>query len=373
MKKSVGLCLVALVFAGCIFDKKKDEIKSTPPDPSHGILVVTTSDFQSGEVRVIGLKDDSVMRDSVSIYQDNAARVMGGRIFILERYGASTLMEIGLSADLRVLSQVSLGDAFLNPQDIAEVSPGRFYISIQNGTSLLAGPAVGPFQSVNLAAYASPEDTAHFPNMDQMVMVGGKLYLAVQRGKNNPSGWGRLFDSAGLVLVINPARDSVERVIRLIHANPSGLAYADSAIYVITRGSQYVAGDGGIERIDLPSCSVSVVALENTFGADVLSIGDIAQRDGTRFYVALAHPWVGAGGNTQVALVDFKDGSVVHWLTPLTDAWGGLAYSRVDDKVCVGERGAQVEGVKIFSGTTGALLAGPISVGLAPYSMKVLE
>lgn len=368
----IVLCLALMMgWAGCLFDSetKRDPDPVAPYLPASRLLAVT-SDFQSGAVRGIGRTVDPL---NLAVFQDAAIRIIGNRVFILERFGASTIMEIDPSGAGRVISQTSLGNPQLNPVDMVEGTPGKFYVSLQNGTALMAGPAEGPFSPINLSAYANPGQTDGVPHMDQMVAAYGKVFVLIQRGKPSATGWGSDFDSVGLVVELNPVNDQVIRVHRLHHPNPGAIARVDSVLYILTRGSPYVCGDGGIEKIDLRNDSLSLVALESAFGTDVLGLGDLTWQGGTRFYISLSHPWNGSSSSVQVWLVDFADGSVIHRLGPVSDGWGGVAYSRADNRVCVGDRGTGSEGVRIFDGTTGAQLFGPVSAGLAPYGMQVLE
>jgi hypothetical protein len=284
-------------------------------------------------------------------------------------------MTLDLTGTGRVLTQVNLGSATVNPIDIVEASTSRYYVSVQNGKSLYAGPTGGSFAPViDLSSLANPGNIDGLPNMDQMVVAGGKVYLLIQRGKPNASGWGLDFDSCGLIAVVNPLRDSVEKTIRLKAANPGSIALSDSqTLYVINQGNPYASGDGDIERIDLTNDSVLVTATETDFGADVQSLSSLTLRDAENFYIMLSYAWTGSSGRAQVWLVNARTGAVLQKLSPLSDAWGGLAYSKPDNLVCVGDRGLGAEGVKLFNSTTGEFVSGPISVGLSPYSMRVLE
>src|SRR5262249_46974825 len=103
--------------------------------------------------------------------------------------------------------------------------------------------------SIDLSALA---DADGVPDMDQMAVVGDRLYVALQRLDIHTAL--RVPAQNGALAVIDTADDSLIGSIELTGKNPfaatKGLTVRNGAIYLAEAGLFGVM-DGGIERVDL--------------------------------------------------------------------------------------------------------------------------
>ncbi len=200
---------------------------------------------------------------------------------------------------------------------------------------------------------------SNFP--DQMIVVDGKGYLLVQRGIGSERG-----DSVGLIRILNTTNDSLLKTIRLHYSNPSSIVKAGGFLYIACTG-KYIAGDGAIEMLDPAMDSTTVLLRESELDPYCKAIMQLETKNDSVLYVAAYIEY----GNTPVWAINITHPGVIKRLSSVTDAFGGITYSRADQKLFVGERGFGIECVKIFDDTE--VLVTSLFLALPPYSMGVYD
>ncbi|MFP4521150.1 MAG: hypothetical protein ACLFQK_03305 [Fibrobacterota bacterium] len=104
---------------------------SLPPnsmDICESWLIVTCSDYVSGDLNVIDLTDLSVSDTDISISQDSKVKAVDGTVFIFERTDADNLTVLNSTLD-GIASQTALG-AGVNASDIDKIDSETAYLTL---------------------------------------------------------------------------------------------------------------------------------------------------------------------------------------------------------------------------------------------------
>jgi hypothetical protein len=269
------------------------------------IATTASCDFATGGLAEVAADSFDVVRHKLgAVDADSVIRKWNDRIFVLNRFRGSSVVEIDPDSKLEPKWGCSVG-AGSNPHDIAVVSETKAYVSRYDATSLAVvdlsrGPGCKNFTTgtIDLSPYA---DADGVPEMDQMTIVGGRLFVAIQRLDRNsffrPAGTGAL-------VVIDVATDEVAGVVELEIENPfvetKGLVYdeASARIYVGGPGELFTdLGDGGIEIVDPEALASEGVALGGgDLGGDLT---DFVLVGSGRGYAIVA------GENFEASIVEF--------------------------------------------------------------------
>jgi len=172
---------------------------------------------------------------------------------MVNRFQADNIQTLDPTRDFATVSQCSTGNGS-NPHDIAVLSPTKAYVTRYELTTLLVvTPSVGPtcdgfvLDTVDLAQFA---DADGIPEMDQMAIVDGVLYVSLQQVNRNNS-----FNPAGngIIAVVDTASDTVVGQIVLTGENPfgngKGLTVRDGMLVIAEAGrlaSTMAASNGSI-------------------------------------------------------------------------------------------------------------------------------
>ena len=242
---------------------------------------VTTGayDFSSAGFAVVDLASHAFEYRGGSLNGDAVIRAPRGIPVVVNRHNYNTLQILDADdANLATINDCSVSDGFnSNPQDVLLLSDSKGYVTPYAGGDLLVisppvlfEPELDPACSsiimdrIDLSAF----DSDGVPEMDQMVAVGSKIYVSIQRldeGHQPTKG-------NGAIVVIDSTTDSVVTSIPLSFANPfaetKGLPWDEfqQRIFVGGPGDIHVLGDGGIEAVD-PAGMVSAGMLMT--GADI--------------------------------------------------------------------------------------------------------
>lgn len=345
-------------------------------------LAVTTSDYVSGNVRTMLASDTSVSSNLLSVCNDNRIKANGGYLYILERFGADNILKMDPadSGAGAVVYQNNLGSAW-NPADIVFPSEGKAFISLTNYPVLLEINTVdgSVTDSVDLrgyVAFAGTDSAKTDPDADKMVVANGKIYLLVQRLN------GYVLGDTSKVLVIDPDAKTVDKAIPLRHKNPGSIIVNGTKIYVGCAGDLFgtATDDAAIEEIDISTDTWSKTAItESALGGAPIHL---AVKNSGELYVAVYEGW----GATPVKVLDIAAGTAAKKLAGLkmaaevksnsmgiTDAYGGLAVSADTKRLFVGERATGGAGILVFSTEDDTKIAGPVSTGLPPNDLTILE
>lgn len=255
--RSLSLALLGAL-AACSSGGVEDRTPGDTPPPLEGTSAfVVTTDFQTGSFAVFPvLQPDAVAKNVERIHSDAVARVHAGLVYVVNRLGGDNVQAIDPAAGYATRWQCSV-DNGSNPHDIAFAAPDKAYVTrYERATLLIVDPTTGPDcagfvrGTIDLAPLA---DADGLPEMDQAVVIGGKLYVTLQRLDRRsffrPSG-------RSTIAVIDVATDALVGTIDLTGTNPftesAGLAPDPKTGKLLLNevGELGRLDDGGIEWVD---------------------------------------------------------------------------------------------------------------------------
>lgn len=336
-------------------------------------LFVTTTDYQSGSAAFLAPGATEAEVNLLNVHSDAVARYRNGRIYIINRLGQDNVLVLDPNNLRTPLLQFSTGNG-TNPQDIAIVAPNKAYISrYESAELLIVDPQTGAERgTVDLSVFA---DADGLPEMSSMVQIGTRVYVACQRLDRN-NGFAPVGDSylavidtgTDALVDMNPGVDGVQG-IRLAATSPYSMVAVGHQI-ILSEVAGFGDQKGGIEVIDADTgTSHGLVISETQLGGDVTGLAMVDQEKG---YAVISD----ANFANFVKPVDLKSGAVgaaleghSHGFTP------DLAID--GNRLIVADRGTfdnpGAAGLLIYDATTGVLSAGPISTGLPPSSIAVMD
>jgi len=344
--------------------------------PAVGFVV--TTDFTVGNLTTITTTAPRSARKDVlgstGVHPDAVIRTFGGLVFIIQRFGENSIIVLDPENPSASIANYSTNDANTpgqqsDPHDIAFVSLSKAYVSRYSlNTLLIVNPRTGEhLGTIDLSRFA---DSDGIVEMDQMVIVNGKLYVSLQRLNQN-----NFFaaENGSFVVVIGTATDEIIDVdlttpgtqpIVLAGRNPfSRLTYLSSTdkIYFAHAGN-FFTGDafGGIEAIS-PSTNTSdgILISDNDFGGTLGAFNLLSETVG---YATVFD----ASFNNQVVSFDLSDGTVG---TALTGVGAGFIPNLAFDSegfLYVPDRDTRNPGIQVFDTTTNQKVEGAIDTGLPP-------
>jgi hypothetical protein len=222
---------------------------------------VVATDFETGGLATVGVATPRrVHRLRTDVFSDAVVRVTGGLTVVLNRFLADNVQVLTPKLRTRLQCGTVAGS---NPHDIVVAEPGRrgagpgkAYVTRYGAQELwIVDPAARGCRrfkrgTIDLSPWADPDG---LPEMDQMALVGARLFVTVQRLDRGrgfaPTGSSRL-------LVIDTASDAVTGEIVLAGRNAFGDASGivrdpvTGRLAVSTPGDLYTVGDGGIQWVD---------------------------------------------------------------------------------------------------------------------------
>ncbi len=314
---------------------------------------VVESDFSTGSFSSFDTASLASTCDVASAHSDARVRAFGGRVYVVNRFGADNVTVLD-GTSFALVRQFSVGNG-ANPYDIAVVSATRAYVTRYESADLwVVNPSTGAHTgTVSLAAFA---DADGIPEMDRAQLVGPLLFVSLQR-VDRANGFQPTDTS--LVAVIDTRTDTVvdcdptrpgAQAIVLPRTNPVTPFVLDvprSRLYLGCAGT-YGVNDGGVVALDPVGLTPKgVVASEDSLGGDVL---DVAWTDDARAFAIVSD----AAFNT----------SLVRW-SPVTGrrtqtlyAPGGFSLADVEVRpdgaeVWVCNSSFSSPGVRAFAAATG--------------------
>ncbi len=339
--------------------------------PAQTHAFVATSSFAEGSFAVVDLTPPRAVTPSSPqrrIYRDAVVRTFDGLVYVLNRLFADNLQVLDPADGFRTRSQCSTGNGS-NPHDIAFVSRHKAYISLfEEAALLIVDPSVGGACDgfvrgrIDLAALA---DADGIPDMDQMAVVGDRLYVALQRLDINSIL--RLPAGNGAVAVIDITTDRLLGGIELSGANPfaatKGLTVRDGVLWIAQAG-EFGVLDGGIERIDLTDGSAGgFVVTEAELGGDVTDFVLVSDR--------LAYAIVNRPGFS-TALVSFDPLARRVLATHHESSGYNLFDIELNDRgeLFLADRARRAAGLRVFGAADGAALTERvIDLALPPFEI----
>jgi hypothetical protein len=331
-------------------------------------LVVAAADFTSPEGRVFAATPAiAVGPDPVST--DVVLREHDGVVYAINRFGADNVQVVDPAAGLATVLQFST-DPGSNPHDILVVTPHRAYVTRNQEASLLiVDPATdAPLGSIDLAALA---DGDGLPEMDQMALVGGDLFVTLQLlDQDNffiPSG-------PGAVAVIDVASERVVGAFNLQGKDPSSRLESDGRyLYVATTGD-FGVDDGGIERID-PGDTTGTTTVVS--GADLGGdLGELAIAGPRKGYVVVStFDFASGTSSSRVVAFDPSTGAILGEVFRNDAFCPDVRVSPDGTLLAIADRTPANPGVRLFDTATDQAVAGPIhdASQLPPSSFVFVE
>jgi hypothetical protein len=336
---------------------------------------VVTTNFMAGSFATVGLDEPRQLSPSSAqrrLYRDAVPRTHGGLVYLVNRLFGDNIQVLDPDAGFRTRMQCSTGNG-TNPHDIAFVDATKAYVTLfERSTVLIVNPAAQPDchdfvrGSIDLAPVA---DADGIPDMDQMAVVGDRLYVAAQR--LDLSSALRLPAGNGALAVIDTGTDTLIDTIELTGKNPfgatKGLTVRDGALYIAEAGV-FGEMDGGIERIDLATGQAEGFFItEQDLGGDVTDFVLISDR--------LAYAIVSRADFSN-ALIAFDPTTRTVTKTLLSSAGYTLFDLELNDRgeLFLADRNRQHNGVRIFRAADGMpLVDQPIDLGLAPFEIVFIR
>ncbi len=340
-----------------------------PKTQTHAFVV--TTNFQAGSFATVAIDEPREVTPSSSqrrVHSDAVARVHDGRVYVLNRLFADNVQLLDPDDDFRTVFQCSTGNG-TNPRDIAFAGDDKAYVTLfEEAELLIVNPAprsdCSDFEigRIDLGSFA---DADGIPDMDQMAIVDGLLYVALQRLDINTV----LRDPAGpgMLAVIDTATDRLVDSIELSGENPfaatKGLTVRGDELYVSLAG-QFEEIDGGIERIDLSSGeSDGFIITEAELGGDITDFLLVNENNG---YAVVSRP------GFRNALVQFFPQSQREPVTRYEVGGFDLFDIELNDRgeIYLADRTNRADGIRIFDARAGeAIVDQAIDLGLAPFEI----
>jgi DNA-binding beta-propeller fold protein YncE len=370
-RRSVALRVEARATDG----RDRDRLRLTcvaPPGRGGGKAVVITTDFETGLLATVGVRaPHAVGHPAEPIHADAVVRVAGERVFVVNRFLGDNLQVLDPARGLATVLQCSTGPGS-NPHDVALVGPRKAYVTRYDGRELwivdpgaasCAGFRLG---TIDLAAFG---DADGLPEMDQMALVGDRLFVSLERldraRRFAPAGRSRL-------AVIDTASDAVVDTIELTGANAFGDASGlvrepgTGKLVVAEAGNITRTGDGGLERVDPATLTAEgFFVTEDDLGGN---IADFVLVSPTKGYAIVLDEQL----HNRLVAFDPSARVVTRRLLVRTEYLPDIALAP-DGMLWLADDGLPSPGIRIFDPLTDRqLTARAIDVGLPPFAMGFL-
>jgi hypothetical protein len=302
------------------------------------------------------------------VFSDAVVRVTGGYTVVLNRFLADNVQVLGRRLRTRLQCPTGAGS---NPHDVVAVAHDKAYVTRYSGRELwVVNPAARGCRrfrrgTIDLGAFA---DADGLPEMDQMIVVDGRLFVSVQRLDRQrgfaPSG-------ASELVVVDAATDAVTGAVTLTGRNAfgdaSGIARdpATGRLAVSTPGDIYAVGDGGIEWVDPTTLAAEgrFFATEDDLGGNVT---DFVLVSATKAYAIVQ---TAALQNRVVAFDPTQPATTARTLLARDGFLPDIALAP-DGLVWIADQSRPSYGIRILDPATDTFVVSkPIDTGLPPFSL----
>jgi hypothetical protein len=353
----------------------------TPAGAKRPRVLVIATDFETGELATVGMEAPRRVRKlRTNVFSDAVVRVTGGLAIVLNRFLADNVQVLG--PKLRTRLQCSTGPGS-NPHDIAVLTagtrgraPGKAYVTRYGGRDLWVvdpasrGCARFHTGSIDLGAYA---DADGIPEMDQMALVGTRLFITLQRLDRAHGFVPTAYSSLVVVdtTTDTPIGDPIRLAGRNAFGDASGIARepGGTRLAVSTPGDIYVVGDGGIQWVDtdtLVADPAGFFVTEDDLGGNVT---DFVLVSATKAYAIVQ------ARDLKNRLVSFDPTSPATSVRVLytRDAFLPDIALAPDGLLWIADESQPSDGLRIVDPATDAFVTtSPLDVGLPPFSLGFL-
>lgn len=284
-----------------VTDASPETPAETIPEPTTSqvsVAYIYNSDFVKGSLSVFSIADRKLLKEWVQIDTagdldgDFAIRVHDDKVFLINR-GKGDITVLDAANKLNKIATVSVG-AGTNPHDVAIVGQKRMFVTQYDKTSVIVYEENKSPVTIDLSSLAETStktcnvdaDCSKFgagsmkcdstksvcvsdgqPELDSIIAVGNKVYVAVQALDRNDG----YKPSKSYIAVIDATTDKLVNKLELHGANPVGFVKEPAGTYLIASTvSTLVADDGGAERFDpaTDKLSGSFVITEKELGGN---------------------------------------------------------------------------------------------------------
>lgn len=301
------------------------------------------------------------------IHNDAVPRVFRGLVYLVNRFNGDSIQVLDPENDFATLSNCTTGGGS-NPHDIAVLNDEKAYVTLYGDPHLLI---VHPrpqsdcsdfiLGRIDLSSFADEDGR---PEMDQMTIVHGRLYVTIQRLLNfAPAG-------PGGVIVIDTASDEVVDEIELSGQQPfsvtKGIVVRNNQLLIGQIGNFGVA-DGGIETVELPAGTASgFLITEEELGGDLNDFVIVSDRVG---YAIVSAP----DFTTSFVQFDPSQGVVTNAILSNVEFLADVELNNRGEMFLL-DRSFSAPGVRIFRAASGEELTDePIDIGLPPFEIVFLK
>jgi hypothetical protein len=246
------------------------------PTRQVAIVATTAADYSSGAHAVITYDDTNgytSLNDLLPTDSDITIAAHGEYFYRIERaFAGNNITKFSIAEPQAPIWQYSTNDkassVLSDPHDMVFVNDQKAYV-LRYGDSKawIVNPSAQSedefkIGELDLSAYAGADGV---PDMDRGVIVGNRLYIALQRLDNyevTQNAYLAIFDTdTDQEIDANIAGDSLKG-IPLQTRNPTNLIYEpdSNSIYIQSSGSFFpVEYTGGIEKLDLDTLTTTVI------------------------------------------------------------------------------------------------------------------
>jgi hypothetical protein len=340
-----------------------------PPRPRAARAVIVTTDFETGLLATVGIRPPHrVTHPATPIHADAVVRVAGDRVYVVNRFLGDNLQVLDPAHGLTTLLQCSTGPGS-NPHDVAVLAPDKAYVTRYDAKELWvvdpSATACAGFlrRTVDLSPYA---DADGIPEMDQMAVVGDRLFVSIQRLDRT-----RRFAPAGRsrLVVLDTATDAVVGDVELT----GGDAFGDSSglprepgtgkLVVDEVGDIQRTGDGGLERVDpFTLTAEGFFVTESDLGGNIT---DFVLVSPTKAYAIVIDDQL----HNILLAFDPSERRVTRRLLTRTQYLPAIALAP-DGILWLADDGLPAPGIRLFDPSNDReLTRAAIDVGLPPFSM----
>lgn len=396
---SLGLLTSITLLAGC--DLKSDDTPVVAPTPRNAVVQTIAPDYSSSEVAYVDFETQTVTGDyyvkdksdyTIRSYGSDVYHIGRGSIDTVEKYNNKTPDEQIFSFTTQDEGEVTSS----NPYTLVFANPNKAYL-IRYGSSkvwIVNPNAVeqSDFKigELDLSAYTAEDSTKMTPNASGGVVVGGKLYITMQRftiigysWTANPA-YVAVFDvDTDTEIETNSNSDDNLKGILLTGLNPleHSIKAAFGDVYVTSR-SAYDNTDlslSMIEKIETSDYSVSTVlsAADITDNVEAfISTSDIVSTTKGYFVASKAGFNIEGKWVTTSALYEFNPttGAIVTNNVAETGT-EEIAFISVDksDFLWVSMRNPSTPGIDVINTTTNTKEGSRLLTHLNPGTIRFLD
>ncbi len=360
MKRRINFTLMILFVVMAI--SACDTTGSGAGSSANGSAFIVTSDFETGSFATIDTSTREASVNIGSIHGDAVARAYQGLVYIVNRFGADNIQALDPANGYATLRQFSTG-AGSNPHDIAFASASKAYITRYETAKIwIVNPQTGAKTgTIDLTAYSDSDGT---PEASQMIIEGGKLFVAIQKLDRNTALWNPTGDSR--VLVIDMATDKIIASIKLPFQNPAGpFTRMPGGKIAIACIGYYQTQDGGVAIIDTGALTASAASVtEAKLGGDINSVIMISETTG---FAVISD----TSFTTILKRFDFSTNSASTLYQSAGFNLFGMAVNGTE--LWISDNTATSPGIRIFDINSGSqTTTNPINVGLPPSMILFL-